>query len=312
MMTSTKILFAIILFPAMIFAQEPHEESEEELFKVVEDMPRFPGCENMKITPEARTECAKEKLLAYVFENLKYPQEARDKKVEGMAVLQFVVTKEGSIDKVRVVRDPGSGCGEAALEMAESMNRNNIVWKPGLQRGKAVNVLYTLPIKFKLDDDGENVTTEKEREEAESESKDEQREIFKTVHVMPRFPGCENMKISDSAKEKCAKEKMLKYIYGNLIYPDEAMADGVEGLSIIQFVVAKDGALEDVMIVRDPGSGCGESAKKLVEGMNEMPEKWTPGLNIAGETVNVLYTLPIKFRIGKEKRTKKKKRFRRN
>ena len=112
---------------------------------------------------------------------------------------------------------------------------------------------------------------------------------------MPRFPGCEDQG-SEEEKKACAQEKMLKYIYKNLKYPAIARENGVEGMAVIQFVVNEDGSVGDAKVVRDPGAGTGDSALKVVKGMNSLPEKWTPGKQ-RGRPVKVLYTLPVKFKL---------------
>jgi protein TonB len=124
---------------------------EEEIFKVVEQMPRFPGCEDMSGSDKDKENCAKEKMLQYIYKNLKYPAIARENGVEGMAVIQFVVEKDGSVAGAKIVRDPGAGTGTAALKIVEAMNSMGSKWTPGKQRGRPVKVQYTLPVKFKLE-----------------------------------------------------------------------------------------------------------------------------------------------------------------
>jgi thiol-disulfide isomerase/thioredoxin len=124
---------------------------ESEIFKVVEMMPRFPGCED-KGTVKEKEDCARIKMLEYIYKNLKYPQLARENGVVGQVVLQFVVAKDGYIDNIQIIRDIGAGCGDAAASVVDSMNDMTERWIPGLQRGRKVMVLYNLPISFKLKD----------------------------------------------------------------------------------------------------------------------------------------------------------------
>ena len=121
-------------------------------------------------------------------------------------------------------------------------------------------------------------------------------EIFKVVEQMPRFPGCEDISGGEAEKKKCAEEKMLQYIYKSLKYPAIARENGIEGRAILQFVVDKDGSVTEVNVVRDPGAGTGDAAKKVINAMNDMPTKWTPGKQ-RGRPVKVLYTLPVLFRL---------------
>jgi protein TonB len=128
----------------------PPAPVDDEIFKVVEQMPRFPGCED-KATEKEKDDCAKQKMLEYIYKNLKYPAIARENGVEGQVVLQFVVDKDGSIADVKIVRDIGAGCGAAAEGIVQGMNNMGKKWTPGKQRGRPVRVLYTLPVKFKLE-----------------------------------------------------------------------------------------------------------------------------------------------------------------
>ena len=127
----------------------PPPKQEEEIFSVVEQMPRFPGCENEK-TNEARDQCSKQKLLQYIYKNLKYPAIAKENGIQGRVVLRFVVNQQGKISDIQILRDIGGGCGEAAAKVIRSMNNMPQRWIPGRQGGRKVKVWYTLPIVFKL------------------------------------------------------------------------------------------------------------------------------------------------------------------
>ncbi len=135
-------MFFVLTFSSSIVAQE--------IFKRVEQMPRFPGCEHLDSNPE-KARCAEMKFLKYIYKNLKYPKEARENGLEGTVVLQFVVADDGFIEDVNISRDIGMGCGEAAIEVIESMNEMEDFWTPGRQRGKTIYCYYTIPIRFKID-----------------------------------------------------------------------------------------------------------------------------------------------------------------
>ncbi|MCB9285535.1 MAG: energy transducer TonB [Lewinellaceae bacterium] len=124
----------------------PPQPKVEEIFKVVEDMPRFPGCEDQSNKDE-RKKCAETKMLEYIYKNIKYPAIARENGVEGTVVITFVVEKDGSITDARVARDIGAQCGQEALRVVEEMPK----WVPGKQRGRAVRVQFNLPVKFRLE-----------------------------------------------------------------------------------------------------------------------------------------------------------------
>lgn len=127
----------------------PPEPEVEEIFQIVEEMPRFPGCEN-EPDEEVRKECATQKMLEFIYEHITYPPIARENGVEGTVVIRFIVDKDGLVKEPTVLRDIGALCGEEALRVVKLMNNMPEKWIPGKQRGKPVKVYFNLPVKFKL------------------------------------------------------------------------------------------------------------------------------------------------------------------
>lgn len=121
------------------------QSSEEEpIYKIVEQMPRFPGCETEEVSESEKTKCAQDKMFKFIYDNIHYPAQARIKGIGGRVVVRFVVEKDGSISNTEIVRDIGGGCGKAAINVLKKMPN----WIPGKQRGKPVRVQYNLPVKF--------------------------------------------------------------------------------------------------------------------------------------------------------------------
>lgn len=125
------------------------QDTEQDIFNVVEEMPRFPGCSGLADN-KAEKMCTDKELLKFVYSNVKYPKAAKEAGVEGLTVVNFVITKEGKITDPSIVRDISHGCGEEALRVVKLMIEEGITWAPGKQKGKAVSVRYNLPIRFKL------------------------------------------------------------------------------------------------------------------------------------------------------------------
>ncbi|MDX1410485.1 MAG: energy transducer TonB, partial [Saprospiraceae bacterium] len=128
----------------------PPAEEYEEIFKIVEEMPRFPGCEEMAASTNEKKQCADQKLLEFIYANIQYPLVARENNIQGNVVLSFVVNRDGSIEQIQVLRDVGAGCGEEAVRVIKLMEQKGIKWIPGKQRGQPVRVQFLLPVKFKL------------------------------------------------------------------------------------------------------------------------------------------------------------------
>ena len=111
-------------------------------------MPKFPGCENMNLTVDDFDICSKNKLLEYIYGNLKYPKKSRELEVQGKALAQFVISKDGSVINIKVLNGVDSDIKMLVTSILEKMPK----WTPGKKDGKPVNVLYTIPIIFKLTD----------------------------------------------------------------------------------------------------------------------------------------------------------------
>ncbi len=122
-------------------SQNPQDDSQNEIFTVVEKMPKFPGGD------EARAN--------YLASNIKYPEAARKAGVQGTCYITFVIDKEGNTSNVKVLRGIGGGCDEEAVRVIQSMPK----WEPGTQRGKAVRVQFNMPVKFALSDGGKKDDT---------------------------------------------------------------------------------------------------------------------------------------------------------
>ena len=111
---------------------EPPKEEENKVFDVVEEQPSFPG------GPAA--------MMQWLKDNIKYPVVAAENGIEGRVIVQFVVSKTGSISDVRVARGVDPSLDREAIRVVSSMPK----WTPGKQNGTTVNVRYTLPVTFKL------------------------------------------------------------------------------------------------------------------------------------------------------------------
>lgn len=122
---------------------------EDKIFKVIEDMPRFPGCEEEKDIKKRR-QCADKKMLTFLYNEIRYPEEVRKNRTEGMIVVQFVVEKDGSLSNIQAVRKISDALDQEALRVVNLMNEQNIRWIAGKQKGKPVRVQFNLPIRFKL------------------------------------------------------------------------------------------------------------------------------------------------------------------
>ena len=108
---------------------------DEPVFEVVEQMPEFP-------------DGGMAGLMEYFKKNLRYPEEAKKAGTQGRVVVQFLINKNGAISDASVLRSVDRLLDAEAVRLVRSMPK----WKPGMQKGKAVTVKYTVPVLFKLED----------------------------------------------------------------------------------------------------------------------------------------------------------------
>ena len=109
-------------------------EGESDVYQIVEQMPEFPGGEA--------------ELFHYISKNIHYPQEAKEKGIQGRVFIGFIVEKDGSISNVRNLRGVDSELDAEAIRVIQSLPK----WKPGKNNGEFVRVSYQIPIFFKLED----------------------------------------------------------------------------------------------------------------------------------------------------------------
>ena len=107
----------------------------DEVFMSVEKMPVFPGGEAA--------------LMTYVRDNISYPSVAEEKNIQGRVIVQFVVDTTGQVGDVKVVRSVDAELDREAVRVVQTLPR----FIPGSRLGKPVNVWYTLPVNFKLNND---------------------------------------------------------------------------------------------------------------------------------------------------------------
>ena len=262
--------------------QEEHLEfgDAEPVFMVVEEMPEFPG--------------GNAELMKFLAKNIKYPAEAKQNGEQGRVIVSFVVGKDGKLRDVEVKKGISPALDAEAVRVIKVMP----TWKPGRQRGMAVDCKYNIPISFSLESEG--IKSEEQGDiriigkgnvkavydlpvGQDNNSTDE---VFQVVENMPEFPG--------------GMAELMKFISRNIKYPEQAMRDSIQGRVIVQFVITKTGEVSDPTIMRSVSPELDAEAIRVV---NAMPT-WKPGTQ-RGQAVKVKFTLPIQFRLasGKGKST---------
>ena len=284
---------------------------EKVIFQVVEKAPEFPG---------GMEECMK-----FLGNSIKYPIVAQENGIQGTVIVSFVVTDEGDIQNPVIVKGVDPLLDAEALRVIKMMPK----WKPGMQRGKAVNVKYTLPVSFRLSSSENNplIVVDGEVKGNDPElMKNYTPENVKSVSVVKgaeaiRIYGekgkngviiieTKNAESAETVKEKLifqkqifqvveempeypgGMEECMKFLSKNIKYPVEAHKNGIQGRVIVSFVITDEGDIEEPVVLRGVDPLLDAEALRLIK----MMPKWKPGKQ-RGKAVNVKFTLPVQFRL---------------
>lgn len=243
------------------------------VFEVVEEMPDFPGGQSA--------------LMEYLAKNIKYPATAHENGKQGRVIVSFVVKKDGSISDTKIERGVDPYLDKEAERVIAAMPN----WKPGKQRGQAVNVRFTVPVTFRLSgpepakpaETPEAIAIEKFEEVivtgyGPKEDTPNNEPTFKVVDEMPKFPG--------------GQEGLMRYLAKNIKYPVMAQQNKEQGKVLVQIIIGKDGNVSNIKILKGASAWLDAEAIRVVRGM----PKWEPGKQ-NGQAVAVEYTFPITFRL---------------
>ncbi|GHA53560.1 hypothetical protein GCM10007389_00940 [Pontibacter akesuensis] len=243
-------------------AQTAAPTADENVLSYVEQMPAFDGGEAAKMN--------------FIYSQLQYPEEAKGLGEAGLVVVSFVVETDGSVSNLSTEKSLSKSTDAEALRVAALTAGK---WTTGRHRGKPVRVKTLLPIRFSLNENGDQAVLSR----------------------MPAFKG--------------GQEAMIRTIYQHLTLPEGAKKEGVAARLQVKFTVEQDGSIANVAIAdtklkqvvangskldyNDASSfklkdkavlaQLGEAAAKAIKQTSGM---WNPGLR-NGKPVAAEVTLPI-------------------
>ena len=129
-MKNVLLIFFLAAFGQFSLAFEMPTDTN--IYDMPEQMPQFPG--------------GADAMEHFISDNMKYPEEAKEKRIQGKVYIQFIVEKDGSLTNIKVRRGVNKMLDDEAVRLIEIMPN----WKPGSMRGKTVRVRHTIPIIFAL------------------------------------------------------------------------------------------------------------------------------------------------------------------
>lgn len=128
-------LAAIIFFSTNAVFGQPKDLDQEEDWTIVDVAPSFPGGYG--------------KFYSYINKNLKYPKDAKKKRIEGRVLVEFIIDSTGYIltDSTKVIQSLFDSCDNEAMRLVNESPQ----WNPGRQTkfNKNVRVRMRMPIEFK-------------------------------------------------------------------------------------------------------------------------------------------------------------------
>ena len=101
-------------------------------FRVVEDLPQFPG--------------GASEFMKWLTRNLKYPVSAQNKKIKGRVVAQFIVNTDGSVSDLELTEHLEAACDREVLRVLRMMPK----WQAGVMNAKPCRTKVCIPIVFNL------------------------------------------------------------------------------------------------------------------------------------------------------------------
>ena len=239
---------------------ESHVGEIGQVFLVVEDMPTFQGG---KLND----------FRNWVQDNIKYPAEAKAAKKQGTVYVSFVIDTLGNPININLIRSADPALDAEALRVIKS----SPAWTAGKQRGRKVNVSFSLPIAFVLSENGDMVKPPKTQERPPVKAEFNGQQVFLIVEEMPTFQGG---KIDD----------FRNWVQVNVKYPDLAKEKKISGTEYVSFIVDTTGRVVNPQIIRsaDPILDA-----EILRVLCSAP-LWTPGKQ-RGKLVNVFFSIPVKF-----------------
>ncbi len=264
-----KSILFLLLLPVLGMAQDSTGTvalGDTTIYSFADEAARFPTpCERYDTTAAAKSECAQQYLLEYVYKRALYPAEAREQGISGTAVVAFIVERNGMINRPEILRDPGGGIGISALRSVIGMARE-VLWRPAMRDGQPVRFRVVLPLRFRLEEPKPYVIIAND-----------------TVYT----------DLTRAATFTAANGDVAGYFNENLTYPDIVQDSCATGQLDIQLIIKPNGLIEvnDIIDYNDLGLDFTSQAIDVATGSYG---KWAPA-EYEGRKVASAYDVSVTF-----------------
>ena len=258
------LIVLILLFTIVAKAQLPSKDS---VFVAVEVMPHFKNGD----------------FLTYIAQNVRYPANSYLNHIQGKVFVQFIIEHDGSLTNAKIIRPVSPDIDAEALRVINSSPK----WLPGIQNGRTVRVIFTVPITFRIQPQKtdsiakQNAAPDSDILNATVESVEPPKAgigiIFAAVEYEPGFPG--------------GMDKFNEFIknFEKEHFPDIK----IQGRTIVTFVVEPDGTLSSPQVLRSTDPALVDATLTMIKNC----PKWVPGIQNR-KHVRVQYTVKVDFNNG--------------
>lgn len=257
------ITFKLPTSSSVTYAPNPTSQKEAKSQEVEDNLqPMFPGGDQA--------------LIAYMSDNLVYPEEAVKKQLQGRLLVRFVVEPDGQLSQVGIHRSIHPLLDAEAVRMVKSMPR----WIPARNNGVAVAAPMMLPITFKLPSQGlaslvDRLQKSNVKQVAEPDSIPVIDENNTDIE-RPLFPG--------------GDQGFNDFLRSKLEYPEVEYRNRNQGEVHLRFVVDVDGSISQVTVVK----GTSPAFDKAALDVMKLAPKFIPARK-DGKPVQAWHYIVIRF-----------------
>lgn len=219
-----------------------------------------------------------EALWKFIEENVKYPEEARRKGIQGTIELELGIDKEGNVAAVKSgpITKGNSLLLQEAWRIAGIMPK----WEPAIYKktGKPIEMYVKVPIHFRLND--EEAKTDKMHIYMDGDKRIDPKDMHPA-----QYPG--------------GNQALIKFLSENIKYPEEARKKGIEDEFKIGVMISSDGSVDNIELDGDAPDILEKEARRVID---EMP-RWLPGYHKkTGKNVPYFVYIPFKFKLSDKKK----------
>lgn len=276
-----KIIFSICCFlPLMLWAQDRSvnrhplglDGNEANGNYITSQLPienDSTGYSIVTVNPKFKGDETDVEFIKYLSNELKYPLECKENKIEGVVYVGFIIDTTGKVYNVKILSGVNILLDQEAIRVVQSSPD----WEPGYIKGKPVRVKKVTRVRFKL-----NLTQDNKSNKQAVEKKDSL--VYSFVPVKPKFQGDETDAL------------FIKYVSNEIKYPLECKKNKIEGVVYVQFTIDTMGKVIDVKILRGVSVLLDQEALRVVQSSPD----WEPAYT-NGKPVRVNKVVPVRFKL---------------